>query len=74
MKNFINFAAPKSFFLKTLALSTLTLFAFSCQTEDMDTSMQEANSVALFEILDANTDGKSNKVSRCKTRRTKKRR
>lgn len=63
MKKFINFAAPKSFFLKTLALSTLTLFVFSCQTEDMDTSMQEANSVALFEILDANTDGNSNKAS-----------
>lgn len=63
MKKIINFAAPKSFFLKTLALSTLTLFAFSCQTEDMDTSMQEANSAALYQILEANTNGTSNKVS-----------
>jgi len=63
MKKIINFAAPKSFFLKTLALSTLTLFAFSCQTEDMDVPVQEANSVALYEILNANTDGNSNKGS-----------
>jgi uncharacterized surface protein with fasciclin (FAS1) repeats len=63
MKKIIHFAVPKPLFLKTLALSTLTLFMFSCQTEDMDVPIQEANSVALFEILDANTDGKSNKVS-----------
>jgi len=63
MKKLINFVAPKTFFLKAIALSTLSFFAFSCQNDDMDIPIQEANSVALFEILSTNTDGNSSKSS-----------
>ena len=63
MKKIMNIATPKLPYLKTLVFSTLVLFAFSCQNDDMDIPMQEANSVALYEILEANTDGNSNKTS-----------
>jgi uncharacterized surface protein with fasciclin (FAS1) repeats len=63
MKTLINFVAPKAFFLNAIALSTLSFFVFSCQNDDMDTPIQEANSVALFEILNANTDSNSSKAS-----------
>ena len=59
----MNIATPKLPYLKTLVFSTFALFAFSCQNDDMDIPMQEANSVALYEILEANTDGNSNKTS-----------
>jgi len=62
MKKIMNIATPKLPYLKTLVFSTFALFAFSCQNDDMDIPMQEANSVALYEILEANTDGNSNKT------------
>jgi len=62
MKNFTNFKVPNLSLLKTLTLSTLVLFAFSCQTEDLE--MPAANSnVALFQFLKTNTDGNSSKTT-----------
>ncbi|RIA10871.1 putative surface protein with fasciclin (FAS1) repeats [Flavobacteriaceae bacterium MAR_2010_72] len=62
MKNYKNFKTPNLQSAKVIVLSFLTLLAFSCQTEDIETSI-EASNVALFEILDANTDGNSGKSS-----------
>lgn len=62
MKKITNIATPKLPYLKTIVLSTFALFAFSCQTDDLDPSMDES-SAALYQILEANTDGASNKAS-----------
>jgi uncharacterized surface protein with fasciclin (FAS1) repeats len=62
MKKITNIATPKLPYLKTIVLSTFALFAFSCQTDDLDPSM-DVSSASLYQILEANTDGASNKTS-----------
>ena len=62
MKKITNIATPKLPFFKTIILSSIALLAFSCQTDDLDPSM-DVSSAALYQILEANTDGTSNKAS-----------
>lgn len=62
MKTLLNFLAPKSYLLKTLTLTSLAFFAFSCQTEDLNAPANNS-SVALFQFLTANTDGNLNSSS-----------
>ena len=62
MKNLLNFLAPKSYLLKSLTLTSLAFFAFSCQTEDLNVPANDS-SVALFQFLTANTDGNLNSSS-----------
>lgn len=61
MKRITNIATPKLPYLKTIVLSTFALFAFSCQTDDLNPSM-DVSSASLYQILEANTNG-SNKTS-----------
>ena len=61
MKRITNIATPKLSYLKTFVLSTFALFAFSCQTDDLDPSM-DVSTASLYQILEANTNG-SNKAS-----------
>lgn len=61
MKKITNIATPKLPYLKTFVLSTFALFAFSCQTDDLDPSL-DVSSASLYQILEANTNG-SNKAS-----------
>ena len=62
MKRITNIATPNLPFLKTIVLSAIALFAFSCQTDDIDMPM-ETSSASLYQILEANTDGNSGKSS-----------
>lgn len=62
MKRIINISTPNLPYLKTIVLSATALFAFSCQTDDVDMPM-ETTSAALYQILEANTDGNSGKSS-----------
>ena len=61
MKRITNIATPNLPYLKTIVLSTFALFAFSCQTDDLDPSM-DVSTASLYQILEANTNG-SNKAS-----------
>ena len=63
MKNFTNIATPKLPILKSIVLSAIAFLAFSCQTEDLDPSMDVSSEAALYQILEANSDGTSNKAS-----------
>jgi len=62
MKRIINISTPNLPYLKTIVLSAIALFAFSCQTDDVDMPM-ETSTAALYQILEANTDGTSGKSS-----------
>ena len=62
MKRITNIKTPNLPYLKTIVLSAIALFAFSCQTDDVDMPM-ETSSAALYQILEANTDGNSGKSS-----------
>lgn len=62
MKNITNVATPKLSYLKTIVLSAIALFAFSCQTEDLGTP-DDVSSASLYQILEANSNGNANKTS-----------
>ena len=62
MKNLLKFVSPNLPFLKSIALSTIVLFAVSCQTDDLDSSVDNSD-VALYQFFTNNTDGNSNKIS-----------
>jgi len=71
MQKLTNLVAPKSNFLKTLTLSTLVFFVFSCQTEDLNTSVNDSG-VALFQFLTSNSDGNPGKTSNLRSSAPKK--
>ena len=62
MKRITNIKTPNLPYLKTIVLLAIALFAFSCQTDDVDMPM-ETSTAALYQILEANTDGNSGKSS-----------
>ena len=62
MKNLFNFEIPNLPILKSIALSTIVLFAVSCQTDDMDVPVENSD-VALYKFFTNNTDGNSSKIS-----------
>ena len=61
MKKFTHFYTPSLPFYKVALFSLLALFAFSCQTEDLNIPVDNS-SAALYQILEANTNGNTNKA------------
>jgi len=62
MKKIVQSKTPSLPFYKVALFSLLTLFAFSCQTEDVNIPVDNS-SAALYQILEANTNGNSNKAN-----------
>ncbi len=62
MKNLLSFEIPNLPILKSIALSTIVLFAVSCQTDEMDVPVENSD-VALYQFFTNNTDGNSKKIS-----------
>ena len=58
MKKTAQAKTPSLPFYKVALFSFLTLLAFSCQTENLE-SPADNSSAALFQVLEANTDGNS---------------
>jgi len=62
MKKDAQVKSPFLPFYKVALFPLLTLFAFSCQSEDINIPV-ENSSAALYQILEANTNGNSNKAN-----------
>ena len=65
MKKIVSLTTPFLQSYKVILFSFMTLLVFSCQTEDLNTPLNESD-VALFQFLTSHTDGNTSKTSGAK--------